>query len=69
MEPSTNVSHAKDASLSTSEAFARDAHSPEDSPFPLSDDELLELAVICLIVDFASRNRASKPEADWWGGV
>ena len=69
MDDLADANHSEAASCSPSDATRRDAKSREDPPFPLSDDELLELAVICLIVDFGARNRAVKPEADWWCGV
>jgi hypothetical protein len=68
MDDPTDANHSEGALSSPSDAFGDDANHRED-PFPLSDDELLELAVICLIVDFGARNRALKPETDWWGGV
>lgn len=69
MEVNTDVSQPGDASRSPSDAVGRDAALREDRPFPLSDDELLELAVLCLIVRFQSSSRAPERGMDWWGGV
>jgi len=70
MEVNTDVSQPGDASCPPSDAFGRDANRHEDPPFPLSDDELLELAVlICLVAGVGSSSRAPEPGMDWWGGV
>jgi hypothetical protein len=59
-----------DASCLPSAARERDAHPREEQPFPLSDEELLELAVmICLVAGVGSSSRAHESGADWWGGV
>jgi hypothetical protein len=51
-------------------ALERDANPSEEQPFPLSDEELLELAVmICLVAGVGSSSRAHEPEVAWWGGV
>ena len=58
------------ASGSPSDALGRDANSREEQSFPLSDEELLELAVmICLVAGVGSSSRAHDIGVDWWGGV
>ena len=57
-------------SCSISDAIGRDANPREEQAFPLSDEELLELAVmICLVAGVGSSSRAQDRGVDWWGGV
>ncbi|HEX4524171.1 MAG TPA: hypothetical protein VH704_11675 [Casimicrobiaceae bacterium] len=65
MEDTTCTNPAAAASWS-----ARDANPREEVPFPLSDEELLELAVmICLVSGVGSSSRAHEQGVDWWGGA
>jgi len=64
----TNANGA--ASCSPSDALERDANRREAQPFPLSDEELLELAVmIRLVAGVWGSSRAHEPAVAWWGGV
>jgi hypothetical protein len=58
------------AAASCSDNLERDSNPREEHPFPLSDEELLELAVmICLVAGVGSSSRAHDSGVDWWGGV
>jgi hypothetical protein len=70
MEDTSCTNASAPASCSPSDALERDANPREEQPFPLSDEELLELAVmICLVAGVGSGSRAHEPGVDWWGGV
>ena len=70
MEANTDVSHPEYVSFSPSDALGRGANPREERPFPLSDEDLLELAVmICLVAGVGSSSRPHEPGVDWWGGV
>ena len=70
MEDTTCTNAPAAASCSPSDVLERDANPREEQPFPLSDEELLELAVmICLVAGVGSSSRARDSEVAWWGGV
>jgi len=70
VEDTISTNAAATASCSRSNVFERDANFREEQPFPLSDEELLELAVmICLVAGVGSSSRANDVGVDWWGGA
>ncbi len=69
MEDTTCTNAAAAASCSPTDAVGRDANPREEQPFPLSDEELLELAVMICLVAGVGSSRAHHAGADWWGGV
>jgi hypothetical protein len=70
MEDTTCTNAAAAASCSPTAAVERDANPREEKAFPLSDEELLELAVmICLVAGVGSSSRTHDAGVDWWGGA
>jgi hypothetical protein len=70
MEDITCTNAPAAASCSPTATVEPDANPREAQPFPLSDEELLELAVmICLVAGVGSSSRAQDPVVAWWGGV
>jgi hypothetical protein len=70
MENTTGTNAPAAASCSPSDAFGRDANSRQERPFPLSDEELLELAVMsCLVAGVGTSSRAHDAGVYWWGGA
>ena len=70
MVDTTCTNAAAAASCSPTDTVGRDANPREEQPFPLSDEELLELAVmICLVAGVGSSSRAHDAGVDWWGGA
>ena len=70
MEETTCPNAAAAASCSPTDTVGRDAIFREEKPFSLSDEELLELAVmICLVAGVGSSSRAHDAGVDWWGGA
>ena len=70
MKDTTCTNAPAATSCSPSNVFERDANPREERPFPLSDEELLELAVmICLVAGVGSSSRANDVGVDWWGGA
>ncbi len=70
MEDTTCTNAAAAASCSPTDSVGRDVNPREEQPFPLSDEELLELAVmICLVAGVGSSSRTQDPGVARWGGV
>jgi hypothetical protein len=70
MEDITCTNAPAAASCSPTATVEPDANPREAQPFPLSDEELLELAVmICLVAGVGSSSRANDVGVDWWGGA
>jgi hypothetical protein len=70
MEDTTFTKASAAASCPPSDVLGRNANPREEQPFPLSDEELLELAVmICLVAGVGSSSRAHDAAVDWWGGA
>ena len=70
MEDTTCTNAHAAASCAPSDAVSRDASPRQDPAFPLSDEELLELAVmICLVAGVRGSSLAHDPGVDWRDGV
>ena len=70
MEDTTCTKPPAPDSCLPSDALGPNANPREEQPFPLSDEELLELAVmICLVAGVGSSSRAQDAGVDWWGGA
>jgi len=70
MKDTTCTNAPAATSCSPSNVFERDANPREERPFRLSDEELLELAVmIRLVAGVGSSSRAHEAGVDGRGGV